>query len=105
MLCSISISLQNGSERSMQARRQIVYLRGHRTPHVLASKAQGQYEGEVEPPEKIALEVENQSEVKVEPKLQRSVTFPLSSAAKRTSDHRAPPVPPEEIALEVQKPF
>ncbi|KAB5553444.1 hypothetical protein DKX38_010755 [Salix brachista] len=138
---SISISLQNGSEPSMQARRQIVYLRGHGTPHVLASKAQSQSEGKVEPPEKIALEVENQSEVKVEPKLQRSVTLPLvglkysitpiksfhhhlncvyglnfcnsnfqttcfgslqSSAAKRTSDHRAPHVPPEEIALEVQ---
>ena len=80
MLCeaaSKTISLQNGSERSMQARRQIIYLRGHGTPHVLASKAHGQYEGKVEPPEKIALEVENPSEVKVERKLQRSVTFPI----------------------------
>ncbi|KAJ6406108.1 hypothetical protein OIU84_009768 [Salix udensis] len=78
------------------------------SPHVdgVHAIAQSQSEVKVEPPEKIALEVENQSEVKVERQLQRSVTLPLvglkyfSSAAKRTSDHRAPHVPPDEIVLE-----
>ncbi|KAF9681338.1 hypothetical protein SADUNF_Sadunf06G0215600 [Salix dunnii] len=108
----------------------------HRTPHVLhdviASKAQSQSEVNVEPPEKIALEVENeseseiqhtsdhrtsyaphdeialesqnQSEVKVEPKLWQSVQDQIneSLAAQRTSDHGTPHVPPDEIALEAQ---
>ncbi|KAG5244481.1 hypothetical protein OIU76_008663 [Salix suchowensis] len=60
----------------------------HRRPHVLHDV--------------IETKAQSQSEVKVERKLQRSVTLPLSSADKRTSDHRAPHVPPEEIALEVQ---